>query len=152
MTTPTTPMLDLIIAARTSGDWSPVVANIPYARFLDLSMQKTEGEFVCRLPFAQHIVGNPALPAIHGGAIGALLESTAVLLLLERAETAMLPKIITLTVDYLLSGRPVDTFASGTITRLGRRVATVHARAWQTSPDKLIATANAHFLLAPDDR
>ncbi|MEI8256397.1 MAG: PaaI family thioesterase [Deltaproteobacteria bacterium] len=147
-----TPMLELITAARLSGDWSPVVAAIPYARFLDLSVQHTDGAFVCRLPFAPHIVGNPALPAIHGGAIGALLESAAVLLLLEHADTAMLPKIITLTVDYLLSGRPVETFASGTITRLGRRVATVHTRAWQTSPDRPIATANAHFLLAPEDR
>lgn len=145
------PMLELISAARRTRDWSPVATAIPYARFLGVTVQYTAEAFVCRLPFAPHLVGNPSLPAIHGGAIGALLESTAVLLLLEHAETAMLPKIITLTVDYLLSGRPVDTFAGGTITRLGRRVATVHVLAWQTSPDRPIATANAHFLLAPDD-
>jgi uncharacterized protein (TIGR00369 family) len=146
-------ILDTIITARETGDWSPVVAAIPYARFLDLTVQRDgDGAFVCRLPFAPHIVGNPALPAIHGGAIGALLESTAVLLLLGHAETALLPKTITLTVDYLLSGRPQDTFASGVIKRLGRRVATVQVRAWQTSPDQPIATANVHFLLAPDER
>lgn len=145
-------LLDLIATARDTNDWSPVIAAIPYARFLDLSVDRSTGEFLCKLPFAPHIIGNPALPAIHGGALGALLESTAVMLLLCQAETTALPKTINLTIDYLLSGRPTDTFASGSITRQGRRVATVNVTAWQTRREVPIATANAHFLLAGDER
>jgi acyl-coenzyme A thioesterase PaaI-like protein len=140
-------MFDDVIAARASRDWSRVVESIPYARYLALTVEHTEHDFVCKLPFADRLVGNPALPALHGGAIGALLESTAVLMLLARMETIVLPKTITLTVDYLLSGRPQDTFAAGTITRLGRRVANVSVVAWQTEREKPIATAIAHFLV-----
>jgi acyl-coenzyme A thioesterase PaaI-like protein len=41
-----------------------------------------------------------------------------------------------------------DTFARGRVIRQGRRVANVRAEAWQESPDKPVAAAHAHFLLA----
>ena len=91
------------------------------------------------------------LPALHGGTLGALLESTAIFHLLWEAETLFLPKTITLTIDYLRSGRPVDTFARGVITKQGRRVVNVRAEAWQDDPARPIAIGNGHFLIVPAD-
>jgi acyl-coenzyme A thioesterase PaaI-like protein len=92
-------MLEAVTAARESRDWSRVVEAIPYARYLALSVDHTESDFVCKLPFADRLIGNPGLPALHGGAIGALMESAAVLMLLSRMESIVLPKTITQTVD-----------------------------------------------------
>jgi acyl-coenzyme A thioesterase PaaI-like protein len=89
------------------------------------------------------------LPAIHGGVISALLESTAIFQLMWETEAIMLPKTITLTVDFLRSGRAVDTFARGLLTRQGRRVANVRVEAWQDDRDRPIAVASAHFLSSP---
>jgi len=99
------------------------------------------------MPRSEHLVGNPVLPALHGGTVGALLESTAITELLWQKDSEAVPKTITLTVDYLRSARLADTFARATITKHGRRVANVQVRAYQDSEDKPIATANAHFLL-----
>jgi acyl-coenzyme A thioesterase PaaI-like protein len=97
--------------------------------------------------YGDHLIGNPALPALHGGTLGALLESAAIFELLCRSETVVLPKTITLTVDYLRSGAPVDTHARGVVTRQGRRVANVRMEAWQADRHKPVATAHAVFLV-----
>jgi acyl-coenzyme A thioesterase PaaI-like protein len=93
------------------------------------------------------LIGNPVLPALHGGTLGALLESAAIFELLWRAETVVLPKTITLTVDYLRSGAPQDTHARGVVTRHGRRVTNVRMEAWQGDRKTPVATAHAIFLV-----
>ncbi len=50
-------------------------ANSPFARFLGIRLGDG-GTLV--MPFSQKIVGNPILPAIHGGMTGAFLETTAI--------------------------------------------------------------------------
>lgn len=139
--------LDLIAQCKASGDWSPLVGAIPYARFLGLSIEHQPAGLVCKMSYADHLVGNPVLPALHGGTLGALLESTAIFQLMWESETVLLPKTINITVDYLRSARPVDTYARGIITKHGRRVMNVRAEAWQEDPAKPIATATAHFLV-----
>ena len=54
---------------------------------------------------------------------------------------------MTLTVDYLRSGRAVETWAAARVTKRGRRIVIAQAEAWQADRDKPIATANLHFLL-----
>jgi acyl-coenzyme A thioesterase PaaI-like protein len=146
-----TDLVDRLKAFRQGGDTRALVDAVPYARFLGLSIELEEGRIIGRMPFADHLVGNPVLPALHGGTLGGLLESTAIFQLLWEAETLVLPKIINLTVQYLRSGRPLDTSARAVITKHGRRVASVRAEAWQDDPARPIATATAHFLILPSD-
>ncbi|MCS6901495.1 MAG: PaaI family thioesterase [Myxococcales bacterium] len=138
----------LMTEARRRGELSPLLTAIPYARFLGLTASLEGTSVVCRLTYAEHLIGNPALPALHGGTVGALLESAAIFQLLWSQESKGVPKIITLTVDYLRSARPMDTLARAQVTRQGRRVASVRAIAWQEDEEKPVATANAHFLLS----
>lgn len=144
-------ILATIEQAKRDGAWDRVVAAIPYARWLGIENLLVDGEHRSKLRFHPELIGNPSLPALHGGTIGALLESTAIFQLLFEAEEAFLPKTITLTVDYLRTGKPVDTWAKATVTRFGRRVATVRAEAWQEDRARPIATANAHFLILGKD-
>lgn len=138
-----------IAEAKAKRDWSVLGSVIPYAQLLGISADHSNGELLGVMRFSPSLIGNAAIPALHGGTIGALLESTAIFQLLWESETIVLPRTITITVDYLRSGRAVDTFARGTITRLGRRVASVRAEAWQEDRTKPIATANAHLLITP---
>lgn len=140
-------VIERIAAARRSGEVSQLVEAVPYAGFLGISAVMVEGELLGRLKFADHLIGNPMLPALHGGVIGALLESTAIFQLIWETEAILLPRTITLTVDYLRSGRAVDTFARGVLTRQGRRVACVRVEAWQDDRSRPIAVASAHFLI-----
>ena len=140
-------VLAQIAAARADGDPNRLLAAIPYARFLGLEAALDGGELITTMRYAPHLIGNPAIPALHGGTLGALLESAAVFSLLWAAETALLPKTITITVDYLRPARPVDTSARGIVTRLGRRVASVRVEAWQDDRAQLVASAHTHFLI-----
>ncbi|RMH38538.1 MAG: PaaI family thioesterase [Deltaproteobacteria bacterium] len=143
-------MFDAIRLARDTGNVDGLVRLIPYLQFMGISMHLRDGELVGRLAFSDHLIGNARIQALHGGTLGALLESTAVFKLLVEAETVKLPKTINITVEYLRSGKPLDTFARAEFIRHGRRVANVRAWAWQDDPDRPIAAANAHFLLVPE--
>jgi acyl-coenzyme A thioesterase PaaI-like protein len=120
---------------------------IPYSKFLGLSARMDGDELITTMKFDPSLIGNPSLPALHGGTLGALLESSAIFELLWRAETIVLPKTITLTVDYLRSGQPIDTHARSIVTRHGRRVANVRVEAWQADRNAPVATAHAIFLV-----
>ncbi len=122
---------------------------LPYARFMGFEVDLKGNEVTARMPYKRDLIGNARLPALHGGTIGALLEWTAVVQLLFDTECARLPKTIGITVNYLRSGRPVDTYARALVTKHGRRVANVQVSAWQDDRDRPIASANGNFLLQP---
>ena len=143
----TAPLIERLAEAKRAGDYQAFTDAIPYARFLGISGAMVGDELITTMRYADHLIGNPALPALHGGTLGALLESAAIFELLWRAETIVLPKTITLTVDYLRSGAPVDTHARGIVTRQGRRVTNVRMEAWQADRDAPVATAHAIFLV-----
>jgi acyl-coenzyme A thioesterase PaaI-like protein len=126
-----------------------LVERIPYARLLGLSIDSIDahGQVVTRLRFDPRVVGNPNLPTIHGGVIGAFLEMAAIFQLVREGEGDRLPKPINLTVEYLRSAGPRDSFARATITKHGRRVANVRVQAWQDDPDRPVAVAHGHFLM-----
>lgn len=128
-----------------------ILDRIPYARFLALATGKEDDVLTVTMPFADRLIGNPVLPALHGGATAALLELTAVAQVAATYPRLSLPRPINVSVVYLRSGRPLDVHARARISRAGRRVAHVLAEAWQEDPAHPIAALTAHFLLADDD-
>jgi len=124
-----------------------LLSRLPYAVFLGLTGEETDQGVRVAMPFADRLIGNPMLPALHGGAIAALLEMTAIVQVASTYPRLRLPKPINVTVSYLRTGRPRDTFALARISRAGRRVAHVTAEAWQADGADPIASLTAHFLL-----
>jgi acyl-coenzyme A thioesterase PaaI-like protein len=145
-------MLALLAEAKKTGDISGLAQTMPYAAFMGIAPENSTGELLTRMRFSPRLIGNPVLPALHGGTIGALLESAAIFQVLWEIDTASIPKIITITVDFLRSGRPVDTLARAVVTKQGRRVVNVAVEAWQDDRSRPIASANAHFLITPRER
>src|SRR3546814_19665724 len=82
-----------------------------------------DGALLCVLPADPKLIGNARLPALHGGVVGALLESAAIVQLIWAAETAAIPPIIDLQVHYLRPARPVHTFARAPLHHPARRIA-----------------------------
>ena len=121
----------------------------PYAELLGLSVAGEEaGTPLLLMPFGVGVMGRPGF--LHGGAIGGLLEMAALAALHARFPDEDRPRIkpITVTVDYMRGGREGDTFAIGSIERLGTRVATLEAHAWQDDRTKPIAVARMNVLLS----
>jgi uncharacterized protein (TIGR00369 family) len=120
-----------------------LLAAWPYARFLDVRLEAG----LAVLPFAPRLIGNPVLPALHGGAVASFLELAALAKLDAEGRRA---RTIDITVDYLRSARPVTTYAEARILKLGRRAANLAVEAWQEDRASPIAALRGHFLLIQD--
>lgn len=97
------------------------------------------------MPFADGLMGRPGF--LHGGAIAGLLENAAWVAVLDMLPVGAKIKPISVTVDFLRGGGPVETFAQAEIVRLGRRIANVLVTAWQEDRAKPIATANLKLII-----
>lgn len=130
-------------------DMQALIDHIPYARFMGMRVDRKGNEITMVLPFQEMLIGNPVLPALHGGAIGTFLELTSLVQLMYNTQCERLPKTVDISIDYLRSGRPVETYGRAFVTRQGRRVANVRAEIWQEEINKPIAASHGHFLLTP---
>lgn len=146
--------MELLERARAQGtkvDLQQLIDAIPYCRFLGIAVDRKGSELTMILRFDRKLIGNPMLPALHGGVIGAFLETTAIAQLILETEASELPKPVDINIDYLRSGKPVDTYARAEITKHGRRVCNVRAEAWQDEHTRPIAALHGHFLIKPKE-
>ncbi|MEH3104063.1 MAG: PaaI family thioesterase [Sphingomonas phyllosphaerae] len=118
----------------------------PYAQLLGVTLELVDDVPEIVMPFGQHVVGRPGY--LQGGAIAGLLEVAAVAAVRHAlaAEAARI-KPINATVDFMRGGRDHVTRAAGEITRLGARIATVTAVAWQDDRARPIASARMNYLI-----
>lgn len=142
----------------------------PYLDFMGITFDIHGNELTAVMKFHPKLIGNSALPALHGGATAGFLEAAAIIeISWERGllsaglpgkqpttadavrenggSSLRLPKTIDFSVDYLRPGRAEDCFARARVIRSGRRYASVHVEAWQSRRDRLIAQATGHFLI-----
>lgn len=152
-----------VVKQRRDAALRALVGGVPYIRFLGIEFDRRGNELTGLLNFNETLIGNPFLPAIHGGVTAAFLEVTSIISLswsylwpdiesgaidvkqMARGELPNLPKTIDFTVDYLRSGLPRDAYARATVSRAGRRYASVRVEAWQDNRSKLFAQAVGHF-------
>ncbi|MCL6284072.1 PaaI family thioesterase [Ruegeria sp. 2012CJ41-6] len=154
-----------VVRQRRDAAFAALVDGIPYAQFLGITLERRGDELTGVLNFDDKLIGNPFLPALHGGVISAFLETTAILTLawqhflplIEAGDIEVesltletipnFPKTIDFTVDYLRTGLPRDAYARAWVGRAGRRYATVRVEAWQDSRSKPFAQGTGHFLM-----
>jgi uncharacterized protein (TIGR00369 family) len=137
--------------ARESRDCAALLGLVPYAAWIGLRVDLSDTAApVLRLPFKPSLIGNPALPALHGGVVASFMESAALMHLLLTLDEQRVPKSIDFSIDYLRSAHAEESYAACAVERLGRRVAQVQIRCWQADAALPVALARAHFLLAGD--
>lgn len=158
-----------VVKQRRDRALKALVGGIPFTRFLGITFERRGDELTALLNYDDKLIGNPILPAIHGGVTAAFLETTAIVELgwqrlwediesgrrdadsLSQDTLPRMPKTIDFTVDYLRSGLPRDAYARARVNRSGRRYASVHVEAWQDNRSRLFAQATGHFLMPPPE-
>ncbi|MBZ8118732.1 PaaI family thioesterase [Roseovarius sp. LXJ103] len=158
-----------VIKQRRDEALTALVTGVAYIRFLGIEFDRRGDELTALMPFREALIGNPQLPALHGGATAAFLEVTAIIGLswamlwpeiesgafdagrLAAGQMPRLPKTIDFTVDYLRSGLPRDAYARAEISRAGRRYASVRVEAWQDNRARAFAQGAGHFLMPRRD-
>ncbi len=158
-----------VIKQRRDAALRALVDGVPYVRFLGIAFDRRGDELTGVLQFDDKLIGNPALPALHGGVTAAFLEVTAIVTLcwamlwddleagrldpgtLSHETLPRLPKTIDFSVDYLRAGLPRDAYARARLNRSGRRYASVHVEGWQDNRGRLFAQGTGHFLMPQRD-
>jgi len=154
-----------VVKERRDAALKALVEGVPYIQFLGITFERHGDELTALMAYDDKLIGNPMLPALHGGAIAAFLEVAAIIELswsylwediesgridprtIDPRHLPRLPKTIDFTVDYLRSGLPRDAYARARVNRSGRRYASVHVEAWQDNRTRLFAQATGHFLM-----
>lgn len=124
-----------------------LIQAIPYAKMLGIDGYKLGDEYIYTLAKNDNNLGNPTLPALHGGVIGGFMETAGILHTMINAETFIVPKVVDFSLDYLSPGRHCDTFARCSFVRQGKKIVNIAISAWQTHADKPIAKARAQLLM-----
>lgn len=141
-------LVTAIAEAHAREDPGHLIATIPYMAGLGMCAEVTADGLIARLPFDETLVGNPFLPALHGGVLGGFMEATAILQLLWSVEAGTIPKTIDFSIDYVRPARARESAAACRVVRQGQRVANVAVELWQDDRASPAAVARAHFLLA----
>ncbi len=121
------------------------IERVPYARTLGIQMLDEDGCFL--LPARKSNIGNPTLPALHGGAIAGFMELSAMIHVLAQSGGESTPKIVDFAVDYVRAGKFTETYSRCELVFFGRKMINVSISAWQDDPLQPIAKARAQFLV-----
>jgi len=141
-------LVEKINDIKSRHDYEAIVELIPYAKTIGVETGMVGESLVSSLRFLESNIGNPALPALHGGVIAGFMENAALLHLIWEIQLVNIPKIIDFSIDYLRPGQASTTYSKCNIIRLGSRVALCEVTAWQEDIDEPIAQARGHFLLS----
>ncbi len=101
--------------------------GIPFNRFLGIRLEVMQrGRCVLRLPWRDELLGDVSRPAVHGGVLSTLLDTTgggACFSMLDREEDRV--STVDLRVDYLRPGAAADLWCEAEVVRMGNRVGVV---------------------------
>jgi uncharacterized protein (TIGR00369 family) len=128
-------------------DLYAIIAGSPFGRFLGIEAGLDPDGVIAVLPVRDELIGNVMLPALHGGCVASFLEIACLLQLAHETGSTAPARAINISVEYLRPARRETTYASASIRRLGKRVAVVHAEAWQQDRDKPVCLLQSHLRL-----
>ena len=140
-------LMERVRQARETHDFSGLIEQVPYANLIGMQAMTIGTEVMFILPARETNIGNPTLPALHGGCIGGFMENAAIFHVLAALDTERIPKVVDFSLDYLRPGRFRDTYATCEVVRQGKKVVNVSVKAWQTTRNEPIANARTHLLL-----
>jgi len=126
---------------------------IPFNKYLGLRcLDIANGSVRVELPYRSDHVGNPEIPALHGGAISATLDTTGGLAVWSQAGPNDRVSTIDLRVDFLRPGRAEPLIAVARVVRLGNRVGVAELRAFHPdSEDRPVAAGMGVYSVKRDN-
>lgn len=132
------------LSASVVNSW---LDKIPYAQLIGVLAKEQTSGLIFELSSNPDNVGNPLLPALHGGVVAGFMETAAILNVMAYSGGERIPKVIDFSIDYLRSAALKPTFARCELGRLGKRVVNVSVTAWQGDrQDQPLALARAHLV------
>lgn len=133
------------------------LAHIPHAAAIGMQLvSRSDGVCIVRVPYAEHLVGDPDTGVVHGGVITALLDNASGMAVRSGGvapseERSM--ATLDLRIDYMRPAQPrEDLIAEAECYRMTSNVAFVRAIAYQSNRNDPIASSVATFMLGTSNQ
>lgn len=125
------------------------LAAMPYARALSMTMDHLGGGMATMtMPYSEDLIGDPETGVVHGGAVSALLDTTAGAAVLCHPDVKAATATLNLRIDYMRPATPGQSItAEATCYHVTRSVAFIRAIATDADTDRPVATAAGAFTL-----
>jgi len=110
---------------------------VPFVGYLGMRFVSLEaGTVRMVVPFRPELIGNPELPALHGGVVASLLDTCGGAAVWSQIGPYDRVSTVDLRVDYLRPARAEDLVGTGRVIRLGNRVGFVELRAFHPGAEE----------------
>lgn len=122
---------------------------VPHNSALGMSaVDVADGMAVFKLPYAEHLIGNPETGVLHGGAISALLDATCGMAVILKMNEHPRIATIDLRIDYMGPAEPGQAvLGRAECYKLTRHIAFTRAVAYHRDPKDPIAAAAGTFMI-----
>ncbi|MFZ1815522.1 MAG: PaaI family thioesterase [Rhizobiaceae bacterium] len=121
--------------------------NTPMGKWLQLEVTDEPG--VMRMRFADRHIGNPFIRALHGGAVGSMIEVSAEIAVAGIVDVGEVVELTSSTIDYIRVTKDSDLYSKVELVRKGRRLAFVTVWCWQDSQDLPVARGSCTLRIFP---
>jgi len=120
---------------------------IPHSRHLGIVLEYlNDGVAEGSIPYAAHLIGDPATGVIHGGAVSALMDSCAGAAVMSHPAGPSVTATLDLRIDYMRPATPDQAvFCRAECYNMTRAVAFVRVTAYDDDRNRPVATANGAF-------
>ncbi len=125
--------------------------RLPFNKYLGVKVEHfSRGDTTIKLEPRKEFTGDPGRPALHGGVIATLADTSAGLAVFTILNKPSTTSTIDLRVDYLRPGN-IDQclYARSQVLRNGSRVCFTQTTLYQSSIDKPIAVSSATYSIVP---
>ena len=137
-------MMDLDVLRQVAEEF------IPFNKWLGMKVEHLErGHLTVSIPWREEIVGDPTVPALHGGVIGAVADAAGGIVIWSTLENAASRvSTVDLRVDYLRPGKQETLMAIATVLRTGPRLGWADIRLFHPGRESdLIASARGVYTI-----
>lgn len=132
-----------------------MIEALPFSKALSMRLEAFEhGRAVISMPWDERLVGDPQSGVIHGGAVSALMDTTAGASVMARTDGPGITATLDLRIDYMRPARPGQRLTcEAECYHATRSVAFVRATARDEEDNPVpVATATGAFTFARKDR
>ena len=125
------------------------VNGVPHNVSLGIELVDFEPEFFeLRLPYAEHLVGNPDTGVIHGGAVTSLMDGACGGAVMVRLGRPMRVATLDLRIDYLRPGaKGADLVCRAECYRVTKNIAFTRGVTHDGDPERPVASATGTFII-----
>lgn len=132
-----------------AGHARKMMDKTPFFAAIGGEMLETgNGAARARVPYGQHLVGDPDSGVVHGGVITAVLDHACGAAVMSALRAPMPIATLDLRIDYMKPAAPeADIFVETRCVKVTHEIAFVRGSAYQADPEAPIALCTGAFML-----